>query len=111
MLITYIRKNKTDKSKGIPIGCVVALDKNHIGWSLCNPKDKWNRKRGLEIATGRAKNNNTKDDIYKKLWSNETIKTDNRICIEQNIHIYGKSILVLNAYNYIKQKAEVFFKE
>ncbi len=50
MLIRYLRrKNKH------PRGIVIALDSKHIGWSLCNPRDKWNRQRARMIAEARAK--------------------------------------------------------
>lgn len=50
MLIQYIRN-----SMKRPIGVVVALSKDKIGFSLCNPKDNWNKKIGLQIAKARAK--------------------------------------------------------
>jgi len=51
MLTKYIYHPQTNQ----PIGVVVALSSTQIGWSQCCPKDKWNKKRGLEIAIGRAK--------------------------------------------------------
>jgi len=53
MLIKYIRE-KADKGKGKPIGVIVALDKNKIGWSLCSKKDSWSKDLGIKIAKGRA---------------------------------------------------------
>ncbi len=51
MLIRYIRDRHYNK-----IGVVVALDKDRIGWSLCHTSmgDKFDRAKGLAIATGRA---------------------------------------------------------
>ncbi|KKL78816.1 hypothetical protein LCGC14_2021010, partial [marine sediment metagenome] len=37
-----------------PIGTVVALDKDKIGWSQCCPLDHFNKKRGINITKGRA---------------------------------------------------------
>lgn len=51
-LISYIRNNK-----GEPKGVVVAVregDEVFYGYSLCSPKDKWNKKQGVKIATARA---------------------------------------------------------
>jgi hypothetical protein len=59
MLIKYIKKDKT------PIGVIVAVDKNKIGLSLCNKKDKWNKKLGIQIAKGRAFKNNIQDYLNK----------------------------------------------
>ena len=49
MLIKYVRDRKNK-----PIGCVVAIDKDKLGWSLCNRRDKWNRKVAVELAKKRA---------------------------------------------------------
>ena len=50
----YIRKEK----KGQPIGVVVAKkvseNKVRIGFSLCNPKDKFDKELGERIALSRA---------------------------------------------------------
>ena len=40
--------------KGRPIGVVVAIGSSIIGWSLCDKKDKFNKKVGLELALIRA---------------------------------------------------------
>ena len=48
-IIKYIRKE--DKT---PIGVVIATDKNNIGFSVCSPHDKWDRKIAKVIARGRA---------------------------------------------------------
>lgn len=47
--IKYLRDGKN-----VPYGVVVAWNDGGIGWSLCNPKDTFNKKRALEIAFGRA---------------------------------------------------------
>ncbi len=59
MLIRYIREfphvdiNGTFH-RGKPVGCVVALDAERIGISVCNPKDNYNKKLGRAIAASRA---------------------------------------------------------
>jgi len=60
-LIEYVRqpKPKSDKSKNKmpPIGVVVATiceGKIVLGSSLCKKTDRFNRKRGIKIATARA---------------------------------------------------------
>lgn len=37
-----------------PIGMVVATGRNQVGWSLCCPRDKFNKERAKEIAINRA---------------------------------------------------------
>ena len=49
MLVKYVRDNKRR-----PIGVVVATGKYKVGWSLCDKKDKWNKKVGVALAAGRA---------------------------------------------------------
>lgn len=49
MLIEYVRNKNRH-----PIGVVVAVGKNKIGWSKCNKQDKWDRNLGIQIAKNRA---------------------------------------------------------
>ncbi len=50
MLVKHVRHpNNTHL-----IGTVVALNRDTIGWSQCNPKDTFNKALGVEIAVGRA---------------------------------------------------------
>jgi hypothetical protein len=49
ILVEYVRFN------GKKVGVVVATNKHEIGWSQCSKKDKFDKKRGLEIAIGRAR--------------------------------------------------------
>lgn len=49
MIVQYIRDKKRN-----PRGVVVAVDKDQIGWSYCNKKDRFNKERGKQIATDRA---------------------------------------------------------
>ena len=50
MLVKYIRDGKR------PIGCVVALSATQVGFSLCSPKDKFNKEIAVHLAVGRAVN-------------------------------------------------------
>ena len=71
MLIKYIRTPKCYKPKmkvtlngmrhayleevgGAPIGVIVSTDRGNVGWSLCNSKDKFDKKLGKMIAINRA---------------------------------------------------------
>jgi hypothetical protein len=49
VLLSYYRT-----SDGRPIGCVAAVDKDKIGWSLCSEKDTFNKELARKIAIGRA---------------------------------------------------------
>lgn len=51
-VIQYVRSNKK-----IPYGVVVAIKSDNgfrIGYSLCNKKDRFNKRMALKIALGRA---------------------------------------------------------
>jgi hypothetical protein len=62
MLISYVRNDK-----GQPIGVVASPGKYLVGVSICNPKDKFDRQLGLEIACGRAMR---VENIYPKTLPN-----------------------------------------
>lgn len=53
-VIQYVRKKRT------PFGVIVAIKSDYsqtgfdIGYSLCNKKDRFTKRRALEIALGRA---------------------------------------------------------
>jgi len=48
-LIQYVRK-----PDGSPIGAVVAVGKNQVGWSRKHRLDRWDREKALMIARNRA---------------------------------------------------------
>lgn len=83
IIISYLR-NRTPlnpatsgvaRERGRPFGAIVAIDKDHIGWSLCHRYDSWNREQAVKIAAGRAMRgtnywyktfeNYTKDDGFQ----------------------------------------------
>lgn len=49
MLVKYVRNRKRR-----PVGVVVATGKYHVGWSLCDKKDEWDKEVGMAMAVGRA---------------------------------------------------------
>jgi hypothetical protein len=49
MLVYYVR-NEARKM----VGAVVAIGKDQVGWSQCSPKDRFDKKKGVLIASGRA---------------------------------------------------------
>jgi hypothetical protein len=51
MLIKYVRDLHNQSRL---VGCVVAIGSDKIGWSQCNPVDKFDKQRALKIAIGRA---------------------------------------------------------
>ena len=52
--IDSIYDSNVQIESGKKIGVVVSIDKDVLGWSLCNKKDKFDKDRGLSIALGRA---------------------------------------------------------
>jgi hypothetical protein len=67
-LIEYVRDEE-----GIPFGCVVAIDKDRIGWSICHTKDKFDKTRGKEIAFERARKNVLVERLNIKITYDEYI--------------------------------------
>ena len=67
-----------------PYGVIVALDKEHIGMSLCNKKDKWDRELGLEIAAGRAGLNKK---IPLRLYRDDTLTVFD--AVKRTMHAIG----------------------
>jgi hypothetical protein len=49
MIVQYVR----DLNRN-PVGVVVAIGPDQVGWSVCHPKDRFDKVRGLNIAIGRA---------------------------------------------------------
>ena len=49
MLVKYTKTPDHQK-----IGVIVAMSSNKVGWSRCQPEDKFNKQLGLKIAIGRA---------------------------------------------------------
>lgn len=72
MIIRYV------KVKDKPIGCVVGLSADRIGWSLCCKKDVFNKKMARMIAMGRANN-----DRHKEI-PHEIVKT--HIEVHKRLH-------------------------
>ncbi len=62
MIVKYIRNEKNE-----PYGCMVAVGKNRIGWSLCNNKDTFSKELGKMIATERAKREPHYVSFYRHL--------------------------------------------
>lgn len=61
MIIEYVRKPgkivNGEFVKGKPFGCLVAIlqgDTISVGWSLCSPRDEWDRDVAQNIAWARA---------------------------------------------------------
>ena len=68
-VIRYVRHPNTNRT----IGCVVAVNTNDgikFGFSQCNPKDQFTRKKGREIAIQRALigSNAVPSGVTVKFW-------------------------------------------
>ena len=64
MLVKYIRDNAKR-----PIGCVVAVAPDAVGWSVCHPNDPFNKQRAMEIARGRAEKGSVSlPPEYRSVW-------------------------------------------
>jgi len=63
MFIKYLR----DTNSRHPYGCVVGIDQDHIGYSLCAPCDRFEKVRARKIAGGRASVENYLPIVARKL--------------------------------------------
>lgn len=64
MLVKYIRDNAKR-----PIGCVVAVAPDAVGWSVCHPNDEFDKRRAVEIARGRAERGSISlPPEYRSVW-------------------------------------------
>ena len=59
IILQYVKKGKKKVKKAMLVS-VLDGDKVRIGWSSCCPRDNFNKKRGLDIALGRARKNMVK---------------------------------------------------
>jgi len=89
MIVQYVRDEKRN-----PIGAVVALSPTKVGFSLCHPRDKWDRKIGLKIAEGRAKQYGL-EDIQEYLKRKVP---------------YNKSNLLFYVLRNVVERAEKYYK-
>jgi hypothetical protein len=65
MLVSYVRDEK-----GNPVATIVAIAKYCVGWSICHPNDKFQKRFGVEIARQRAiKNRNCPQPPNRKNMS------------------------------------------
>ena len=52
-LFQFVREPETRRPIGVVAGCFTPGGSPMVGYSLCNPKDRWNRALGRRIAQGR----------------------------------------------------------
>lgn len=71
MKILYLREEPKNGAKlGNIRGCIVILDKEHVGYSLCHPKDKNKSSKALarHIALARARKCEIRETINHTLY-------------------------------------------
>ena len=93
-----------------PFGCVVAIDKDNIGVSICNPKDRFVKKFAREIAFGRAL---VRNDYIGVVPKHKTIygyygEKDHRTWTQCAIPM---AQYVEEAVEYVKRRAVKYFKD
>ena len=96
MLVKHLRDDFKD-----PFATIVALDRDRIGLSICCPRDHFNKKRGVEIAKGRARYNCRPE-------------SPNRYVFVDNGEVYSvesMSEVIQREINIMKERAQKYFKE
>lgn len=91
LLVEYFREKDTLR------GVVVSNAKGYFGWSLCNPKDTFSKKKALDIAIARA-------DAMKK-WEKE----GNAERFEKYLNSVPHSLK--RSVNKMLDRADRYFKE
>jgi len=94
-LIQYVRDEN-----GHPIGCVLATDKGHVGWSMCHEKDQFSKSRAKVIARGRAK---TGEDWVEHILS----ISKRRIALRK----FTRVLAVAPLMTQMEERARAYFKE
>jgi hypothetical protein len=94
----------------IPFGCIVAISPDNIGVSVCNPKDRFNKKFARRIALGRAMSREKDCNIAPK---NRFVlgyygEDDPRTWEFDEMSIFD---YVEDAVAYVKGRAQKYFKE
>lgn len=99
-LIEYVRDDK-----GRPIGCVAAVDKDRLGYSICHTKDRFNKKLGRDIAIERAKKGRKNLDP-----KHIDILINNKIDVTKEPEKY-KEHFVAKALKKMRDRAIKYYKE
>lgn len=102
-IIHYLRD-----SERIPFGCVVAISPEMIGVSICNPIDRFSKKRARDIAEGRAFERSLDSTLdlvpkHKKIRGYYGLDNNNLNPIPMNVY-------VKNAVEYVKRRAKRYFR-
>lgn len=104
MLVKYVRK-VDEFGNFVPFACIVATGIQNIGYSVCSPKDSFNKERARSIALGRAQYMLlSKEEIDKRVPSRNVTEP-----------FYGNRVdqrdLVIEAINEMIVRAGRYFKE
>ena len=92
-VVRYVRHPNTNRT----IGCVVAVNTNNgikFGFSQCNPKDQFNRKKGREIAIQRALigSNAVPSGVTVKLWYLPDSTTKNGVSLQAPVCMTQRNV-------------------
>lgn len=105
ILVHYLRDEYRN-----PFGCIVMIDKENIGVSICNPKDRFVKKFARNIAIGRAL---VKKDYMSNVPTNRMVygyygDADPRTWDQPLISMKQ---YIEEAVEYVKKRAEKYFKD
>lgn len=83
ILVKYVKDQKTKKSRGV----LVAIDKDRVGMSLCNPIDQWDSTEGRLLAAGRAALGINFDRAFPEHGSDTYLRREyNSFCAKAKLH-------------------------
>lgn len=91
VLIEYKRKGHR-----VPVGVVIAIGPNILGWSLCNKRDVFTKRMAVEMALNRAK--------FVTTLSNEEKQEYYQITLPQTLKKLGNK-MIERSYKYYKPQS------
>lgn len=104
MLVKYVRKID-EFGNLVPFACIVATGTQNIGYSVCSPKDSFNKERARTIALGRAQYMLTsKEEVAKRVPSRTVYESSYGDKVDQR-ELVNRAIdeMIIRAGRYFKE--------
>lgn len=111
-IIEKILKKRIKDENNQPFAMVIALNKNQLGWSICNREkgDKYNDKEAFRRAKSKATSQKVSNfDFWESVFDRKYEKLKGYKTIDQITSL--NMVLVLDELAYMQERAIKYFKE